>query len=189
MTDHKGRFSIFVAFNDFTVERSWISDISFNSDKVSIGEPYILCWKYLIEMFENLATHKLIISINNYKYLVWLTIFLCSFVDIWHCHLPLLIDNDFEFLLWYFVLVCPFFNLLAGSIIGCIINEDNMIVTVILLDNRLHIFNMPIIIDILEAGDHNTNWKLFIFWYLIFLFIILFFFLSQLWVFSFLLQC
>lgn len=93
---------------------------------------------------------------------------LCCHVDIGHCHLSFRIYYYFQLLLGYSMLICPNLHLFSCFIIWCIINKYNMIITVLLLENRLHVVDVAIFLCIHVSGHHYTEWHFFIFLYFVF---------------------
>jgi hypothetical protein len=89
--------------------------------------------EYGIEQSQNLASEKLIIAVNNYKYLLRFAVFLSRCPQIGHCEALLFVDDDLiTFRRNDLLFFHEFLNLLACFIGGCIVDEDNVIIGVFL---------------------------------------------------------
>lgn len=170
MTYNKGWFSIRISLNSPWVKWTRITYASSRCNKISIGNPDIISWKYLIKVFKNLSANKLIITINNDKNFIRFAMLLRYFIQIRHSHTPFGIDDNFQFLFRDMFLFGPFLHFRPSLIFGSVINKYYMIIIVFLLQNRFHIFYVSLVYNILIAWNHNTDGHLLIFWYLIFLF-------------------
>lgn len=133
-----------------------------------------------VEQFQNLSSNDLIISIDNHKDLIRLAKFLSSPSEVRHRPHLLLVDDNLVPLRWHFILpLQKCLNLLASSICRSIIDEDYMEIRVILHDDRLDIFEMPSILNIVVAGYYDAEGKLIVLANLILFLVILSFFLGE----------
>ncbi len=70
----------------------------------------------------------------------------------------LLVDDELKPLRRYFGLILDeCINLLASAIGGCVIDEDDVIILIILHEDAAHVLEMAILVDIVVAGYYNAE--------------------------------
>lgn len=124
-------------------------------------------------MLQYLPADELVISVDNDKYLMGLALFIGGPVDVGHGHSPILVDNNFQLLLRDLMLCRILLNNCSSAIIRSIVNKHDMIVRVVLLQNRVHVISYSITGIVVETGHNNTERLFRILRYIIFLLIIL----------------
>jgi len=70
-------------------------------------------------------------------------------------------------------------DLVTCSIRAGIVDEDNVVVSVFLHENRSDILDVPLILDVIVTGNHHTDGKLFVLTYIVLLLVVLSLLLSQ----------
>lgn len=136
MAGYKGVFSVGVILYDGCRKGTRVAHISTYAEEVAVHKPRLFLLKNRVEQFKHLSSNDLIISIDNHENLEGLTRLLSCLSQIRHRpHLLLIYYNLVPFQ-WHFILTLQkFLNLLAGSIVRCIINENYMEICVILHDD------------------------------------------------------
>ena len=113
-----------------------------------------------------MSAYKLIIPINNHVYLVRLTVLHCCLSNIRHSSQLLLIMIHINYNLFSIhspsLLQLPnmLINKLPRPISRSIINHNHMIITIILLYNRIQIPLISLILLIIKSRHNNTKWQL-----------------------------
>ena len=144
MTCDEGIRSEFVQSHGLFGERTRIANWKTNTQKVRIDKPSLLFLEDSIEKFQNLPSKKLVISINNQKDILRPTKLFSSSSNIGHSSFLLLISNNDISRCIYSILIVfeETLNISSSCIITGIINENNMIICIVLHQNRSHIFVM-----------------------------------------------
>ena len=157
MTNYEACFTKSILFNDNITIRTGISYWASDSNKIWVCYPNIVTLKQHIEVFKHLFPNKLIITVNNNKYLIRLTLLFGSSVDIRHGHSSILINNNFQLLLRNPMLLNIFPHHNPSPIIRSIINKNNMIIFIILLQYRINIIYNTIVCVIVIAGYYYAE--------------------------------
>jgi len=183
MTYHKSRFSVCISLDNVSTIGSWISYGASKRHKISVSNPNLMSLEHIIKQLQHLPTKQLIISINNHKDLIRLTILLGRLIQIRHCHSPLLVNNNFKFIFWNLMVPSIDPHPLTSLIFRSIINKNNMIITIVLHQNGIHVMDVTILCCIVKTWDDDTKRELFIFWKFVLLFVVGFLFYCCCWVF------
>ena len=104
-----------------------------------------------------------------------------SHSEVGHGSFLFLIFDDFVSFGWYFGLIGheKLFYLLSCSVSAGIIYKDNMIILVFLHDDRKHVVVMSVLVNIVIAGNHYAKRKFLVLTYVVSLFIVGTFFISE----------
>lgn len=77
-------------------------------------------------------------------------------IDVGYCSLSLLVDDKFESTVRHFGSANECLDEIRSSISGGIIDDDNFVVAIILVDDRLKIVLVPVIFAIVSSWDDHT---------------------------------
>lgn len=111
-----------------------------------------------IESVENLSSDKLVISINYHQELASFAVSSDCLYYILHVVYPLsILDEDYFISLEFAQFIQLMFDTQSSAVFWCIIYDDNVIVCVILLENRVKIEVVPEIWKVLECRYNDTN--------------------------------
>lgn len=127
-----------------------------------------------IEELKCLLAHNFIIAINNHEYFIRLAkLFGCP-INIRHSHRSFLVDHNFQLSFRNLMIIHILLQFLCSTIVRSIIDKNNMIVGVILLQNRVNVMFVTIHRYVIIAWDYNAECLLFKLGNIIFLFVICF---------------
>lgn len=147
-------------FDDWVRNWAWITNVASIGQIVSVHKPNFLLLEDRVEESKYLTSKKFIITVNNHHYLLWFTEFIGCSPLIIQGQFLLFIDNDRISLGGDYCLIFQkYFNLFTKTIGRCIIDKDNMIIFIFLHEDRLHIFDVSIILGVVKARYNNTDWK------------------------------
>ena len=108
-------------------------------------------------MLEDLLSNEFIIPINDHINFVGFAELVGRHIQVGHCHGPLFVDDYLDLLGGEVVRFNVLFHKGARIILGCIVDEDNPVVLVVLLDDGIHVVRVPVAGHILVAGYNYTE--------------------------------
>ena len=111
-------------------------------------------------MLQNLLSNELIIPINDDEDLMRLAELISSPTDVGHSHMAFLVDDDLDLLRRDVPLLHQLPNVSASTVLGSIVDEDNAIVLVVLLQNRLQVVLVTHALHVVVTGNHDANRQL-----------------------------
>ena len=118
----------------------------------------MLLLKDSIIEFEDLSSDELVVSIDDHEDVLGSTVFFGSPAEVRHGSLLLLVakddvarGRDFSLLLQKHL------DIGSGAVSAGVVDEDQMIVTVVLHNDGLHVLNVKFIFGVVVAGNHNAE--------------------------------
>lgn len=109
-----------------------------------------------IEQPQHLRTNQIVITINNNHNLFKVTIRMRRLIDITQGLLILLINIQLQLILFDTIHIHILMHLLWRAILGVIINIDNMIVCILLLENRVEIIEDIVSVIVLITRNNDA---------------------------------
>lgn len=106
--------------------------------------------------FEDVSTYQFIISIDCNQNLSFFAISMNAVVEVGHMILPVLISDKSNFLPKLLILQL-LLQSLNSLVFGCIIDNDNVVIRVVLLSDGVEVEEIPESLIVFVSGYYNTH--------------------------------
>lgn len=133
------------------------NSLVYDANELTVSKSDFLLLINSIKKCKDLSSYKGVISINNYHNFTWVTIIMTYVVHIFAIALSFVVLNNDVELRRNLILYHVIFNLLSGFIFWGIIHVDHMIITVLLLKNRIKISQIMAPFSIIERRYIHTK--------------------------------
>lgn len=163
MTDNESSMPVGILLDSDGTVWSGIPDAPSYGDEISVSQPQLaLLLEDATEVFEDLFTNELIIPVDDHEYFVRLAEFCGCPVQIGHRHLPLLVDHNLHLTLRDLAICGVLLDEFARPVIRGVIDEYYAIIAVVLLQDGVHVVEVPIFGRVVVAGHHHADGHFFI---------------------------
>lgn len=161
MRHNKSRLAIVVGLLVSGRILPWVANSTLWWEEIGPHDPVVSFLHNSAEELKHLPTYKQVIAINNNKQLLLLALIHGRIPQIWHCHLPLLVNNHLNpILILHINRLYILINHRPSVILALVINHHYMIIGIVLLEDWLEVVLVTIVLDVVESGDYDADWKL-----------------------------